>query len=194
LKTVWCLECDGNASLWINGDLIFSTQDARDADRSGPIILREGGNSILIATSVEREPARIAFNLSDLSGLPVAGLGNDIASLIDGYHHLASNQAVPVPGNEGGMQFAEVTLRLDYPNAKDICIIGSFNNWEAGANPMRKSADGRWTTRVTLTPGRYPYKFLIDRISKITDPGSTTIEPDGFGGFNSILVVKKNGR
>lgn len=194
LKTVWRLENENDASIWINGDLVFSTENSYDADRSGPVLLREGGNSILVAVSTEREPARIAFSLSDLSGLPVAGLGNDVASLIDGYHRFAAGHAMAEPGNEIGMRFAAVTLKLDYPNAADVCVIGSFNNWEAGVNPMRLSEDGLWTAQVTLTPGRYPYKFLIDRTSKITDPGSPTIEPDGFGGFNSILVVKKNGR
>lgn len=194
LKTVWCLENENDASVWINGDLVFSTGDMHGADRSGPVLLREGGNSILVTVSTEGEPARVAFSLSDLSGLPVAGLGNDFASLIDGYDRLAARHAAMYSGSETGIRLMAVTLQLDYPNAEEVCVIGSFNNWEAGAHPMRLSEDGLWAAHVTLTPGRYPYKFLVNRTMKITDPGSSMIEPDGFGGFNSILVVKKNGR
>ncbi len=190
VKTVWHLKTQGHASIWINGDLVEETEDVRDSDNSGPVVLREGVNSILVAVSTEREPPRVSFDLSDQSGLPVPGLGNDIASLIDGYHRLTERGKKPRSPVEYEMQLAEVTIVLDYPNASEVCIIGAFNNWEAGANQMMLSEDGRWAVRMALPPGRYPYKFLVDRKSKIIDPGSKMIEPDGFGGFNSILVVK----
>lgn len=190
VKTVWHLKMQSHASIWINGDLVDETEDVHGADNSGPVVLREGGNSILVAASFEREPPRVSFNLSDPSGLPVPNLGNDIASLIDGYHRLAGRDKRPHSPVNYEMQLAEVTIDLEYPNASEICIIGTFNNWEAGANPMRRSEDGRWTVSMALPPGRYPYKFLVDRQSKIVDPGARTIEPDGFGGFNSILIVR----
>lgn len=190
VKTIWHLKIQSHASVWINGDLVDETEGVHGADNSGPVVLREGGNSILVAASFEREPPRVSFNLSDQSGLPVAALGNDIASLIDGYYRLARREKTPYSPVEYEMQLAEITIDLDYPNASEICIIGAFNNWEPGANPMRQSEDGRWTVSMALPPGRYPYKFLVDRKSKIIDPGSRTIEPDGFGGFNSILFVK----
>jgi hypothetical protein len=193
-RTIWRLDGEGSAAIWVNGSMVLSSEDRHEGERSGSIILREGGNAVLIASSTEREPSRITFDLSDMSGLPVPGIGNDIASLIDGYHRLASRSA-EAPSDRGmEMQWLEVTLGLDYENAREVCVIGSFNNWEAGSDPMQPTQDGRWIARLTLAPGRYPYKFLIDRTSKITDPASTRIEPDGFGGFNSILEVRANGR
>jgi hypothetical protein len=47
-----------------------------------------------------------------------------------------------------------------------------------------------WTLRLSLSPGRYPYLFLIDdQISKL-DPGTALREENGFGTKNSILVVE----
>ncbi len=190
VRTFWHLKTQGHASIWVNGDLVDETEGARGAGTSGPVVLREGGNSILVAVGFKREPPRVSFNLSDQSGLPVPGLGNDIDSLIDGYYRLTGRDKKQQSPVEYEMQLAEVTIALDYPNASEICIIGAFNNWEAGANPMQRLGEGRWAVSMALPPGRYPYKFLVDRKSKIVDPGSRTMEPDGFGGFNSILIVK----
>jgi hypothetical protein len=47
-----------------------------------------------------------------------------------------------------------------------------------------------WTLRLSLSPGRYLYLFLIDdQISKL-DPGAALTEENGFGTKNSILIVE----
>lgn len=55
---------------------------------------------------------------------------------------------------------------------------------------MTRDAGGRWTATVQLLPGRYEYKFVVDGVLKLTDPACDLSEPDGFGGFNSVIVVK----
>jgi len=48
------------------------------------------------------------------------------------------------------------------PGAKEVFLAGTFNGWEPGATPMRKRSDGKWLAELSLPPGRYEYKFLVD--------------------------------
>ncbi len=73
--------------------------------------------------------------------------------------------------------------------AQKVCIAGSFNRWSSRSHCMKKDKNA-WTLRLSLSPGRYPYLFLIDdQISKL-DPGAVLTEESGFGTKNSILVVE----
>jgi 1,4-alpha-glucan branching enzyme len=76
------------------------------------------------------------------------------------------------------------------PDASEVSVIGEFNNWAPDAGQMRKKGTGRWTVTLILPRGSYQYKFLIDRKTKITDPSNENVEPDGFGGMNSVLTVR----
>jgi len=58
-----------------------------------------------------------------------------------------------------------------------------------GRRSQPRAIIAAWTARFFLRPGRYTYKFLVNRKSKIVDPSGATTEPDGFGGLNSVLVV-----
>ncbi len=74
-----------------------------------------------------------------------------------------------------------------YPNAKLITLAGSFNGWNAYRNFFVKQGN-EWVCRLDLTPGKYPYKLVIDG-KWILDPGNTeTVEENGYK--NSLFVVK----
>ncbi|NBB78087.1 MAG: hypothetical protein GVY36_01355, partial [Verrucomicrobia bacterium] len=72
-------------------------------------------------------------------------------------------------------------------NAGSVSVVGEFNDWNTGTNPMRR-IDGTWMDTMALAPGRYAYKFVIDG-SWEPDPANPEREPDGHGGYNSILYV-----
>src|SRR6476620_1311450 len=48
-----------------------------------------------------------------------------------------------------------------FANAKKVFLAGSFNNWNPGNLPMKKSASG-WELPVYLAKGTHTYKFVID--------------------------------
>ena len=48
------------------------------------------------------------------------------------------------------------------PAAKKVHIIGSFNDWDPAACPMKRLPDGGWHTQVPLSHGHHHYLFLID--------------------------------
>ncbi|MEI6085363.1 MAG: glycogen-binding domain-containing protein [Verrucomicrobiota bacterium] len=74
------------------------------------------------------------------------------------------------------------------PTAKTVTVAGEFNKWNATANPLQKDAAGLWTTTLSLKPGKYPYKFVVDGNWQ-TDPTAAETADDGLGGKNSVKVV-----
>jgi len=58
---------------------------------------------------------------------------------------------------------------------------------------MEPGKDGLWQLVIPmLTAGRYHYKFLVDDKTWIEDFDNPYREPDGFNGFNSILIIEPN--
>jgi hypothetical protein len=73
-----------------------------------------------------------------------------------------------------------------------LFLAGNFNNW----NPADEKyllhdddGDGMWSINVSLPPGTYQYKFVIDG-QWTKDPHSPSDAPDGFGGRNGKFDVK----
>jgi 1,4-alpha-glucan branching enzyme len=46
---------------------------------------------------------------------------------------------------------------------KKVCVGGDFNGWDPSARRMsRFPKDGTYRARLSLAPGRYEYKFVVD--------------------------------
>ncbi len=63
---------------------------------------------------------------------------------------------------------SEQEFRLSKPEAQSVSVAGEFNEWHAQA--MNKQADGSWALKISISPGSYGYKFLIDEKDWIFDP------------------------
>ena len=50
------------------------------------------------------------------------------------------------------------------PSARDVFLVGEFNDWDAKATAMQRGADGNWRVELRLPPGFYRYKFVVDSI------------------------------
>ncbi|NIS77809.1 MAG: hypothetical protein GTO00_09385 [Deltaproteobacteria bacterium] len=86
----------------------------------------------------------------------------------------------------------EVKIFFYSPDARKVSIIGDFNDWDLGGLPLTPTGRrGLWEVNLRLKEGVYSYNFLIDGKIIVPDPNSSTQSPDGFGGMNSILFVKK---
>lgn len=79
-------------------------------------------------------------------------------------------------------------FKLHAPQAKRVSLAGTFNNWDPKALSAKKDSGGNWVIKVSLKPGRYEYKFVVDG-SWINDPRSATVY-NAFGTQNSILEIK----
>jgi len=83
----------------------------------------------------------------------------------------------------------DVTLELDWPDAKTVHAAGQFNEWKADDVELEKGDDGIWRATLNLDPGTYTYKFIIDGQDWVEDPGNPDKVPDPYGGNNSLLTV-----
>ena len=61
---------------------------------------------------------------------------------------------------------------------------------KSGKNGDKISNDGVWSIVKSLSAGRYEYKFVVDRNSWVQDPNAFETIDDGYGGKNSVLIVK----
>ena len=81
------------------------------------------------------------------------------------------------------------TFSLLAPEAKNIYVIGDFNNWNVNeSNRLQKMPDGRWEKRIALKPGIYKYKFIVDGEWRHDSNNSKTIS-NNVGGIDSVLVI-----
>lgn len=81
-----------------------------------------------------------------------------------------------------------VCLELTRPDAQEICIAGSFNDWHPNVTPMIRLNDGKWAKELALPPGRYEYRFVVDG-EWVDDLAATELIPNVFGTTNAVLVV-----
>lgn len=74
--------------------------------------------------------------------------------------------------------------------ARKISLGGEFNDWQADETRFKKQPNGFWKAEIKiLPPGKYLYKFVVDGKRWTEDASNGLKEPDGFGGFNSILHI-----
>lgn len=74
------------------------------------------------------------------------------------------------------------------PDAKRVYLVGTFNNWQENDRRMTKVRDGSFRARLTLAPGHYEYKFLIDG-EWTYDPDAPEVVTNRYGTRNSVVVV-----
>jgi hypothetical protein len=88
----------------------------------------------------------------------------------------------------------EVKIFFYYPPARNVAVTGDFNDWNADGVPLKAAGKpGVWETELRLPPGVYSYNFIVDGELLVPDPNSPNQMPDGYGGTNSLLLVKGEG-
>jgi hypothetical protein len=87
-----------------------------------------------------------------------------------------------------GPQTITVRFILAAPDAHAVSVAGTFNQWDASAMPLVRSAAGVWTATVTLPAGQHQYAFVVDGARWIPDPAAPAVA-DGFGRRNSVLTL-----
>ena len=80
-------------------------------------------------------------------------------------------------------------FKLYAPQAKKVSIAGNFNNWDAKALPAKKDTKGNWTAKVSLKPGKYEYKFVVDGSWQM-DPCCMSRVGNSFGSQNCLAEIK----
>ena len=75
----------------------------------------------------------------------------------------------------------------DHLNAGEVILAGSFNGWDEHALKMNKGSDG-WYLQADLPPGRYEYKFIVDK-EWLHDPACNETVVNEHGTLNSVMYV-----
>lgn len=83
----------------------------------------------------------------------------------------------------------EIAFTLEASAGATVEIAGDFNNWAPERLELTESLDRQvWHKVVSLPPGSYQYKYLIDG-RWVVDPGNGKTVDDFFGGANSVIKV-----
>lgn len=83
----------------------------------------------------------------------------------------------------------KVTFSLAAPEAGIVELLGDFTGWEQSPVPLRKTKNGAWSRQVSLSPGRYEYRFRVDGRWQ-DDPACTERAANCFGSENCVRVVE----
>jgi 1,4-alpha-glucan branching enzyme len=80
------------------------------------------------------------------------------------------------------------TFQFEEPDALSVLLVGDFTDWQKGAIPMAKNAEGVWTASVKLAPGTYSYLFIVDG-QWCDDPDCSLRVANPFGTYNMVRQV-----
>lgn len=93
-------------------------------------------------------------------------------------------------GEESGSTKGSRYVKFEFfaPPANTVLLAGDFNNWGAEKITLIRDRKGLWSTKLSLKPGRYQYKFIVDG-KWVTDPVNSTSIRNQFGTENSLKEV-----
>lgn len=75
-------------------------------------------------------------------------------------------------------------------NAETAFLVGDFNGWDEGANPMNKKKDGSFYTALTLDTGRsYQFRYRLDNERWENDWSADAYATNEMGTENSVVEV-----
>ncbi len=83
------------------------------------------------------------------------------------------------------------------PDAGEVCLAGTFNDWSESSTPMAKGKGGDWIANLHLSPGRHEFKFVIDGKWCCVPGCEDTVHPEcpdcvvnSFGTMNRVLNLE----
>ena len=100
----------------------------------------------------------------------------------------SSPKSISSGRNGSNNRLCDFSLKRE--GVKEVHIVGDFNNWSVSSDSLLwQKGEGLWQKRLALEPGRYRYKFVIDG-EWATDPSNQALEPNPYGGLDSILEIE----
>ncbi len=102
----------------------------------------------------------------------------------------AAPAAADAAGEPGEMaaDLQPVRFGLFNPEARDVCLAGSFNGWDPRAHPLQRDSLGDWSIELALPPGEHRYRLIVDG-EWCDDPAAQRLVANPFGGFDALIQV-----
>ncbi len=97
-------------------------------------------------------------------------------------------KAAPMTPAAASPKRKRISLQFVKPEAKEVFVAGSFNQWKPERAPLVPIGEGRWVSDLAVGPGRYEYLFVVDG-EWMPDPNAKETVPNPYGGKNSVLTV-----
>jgi 1,4-alpha-glucan branching enzyme len=87
----------------------------------------------------------------------------------------------------------QVTFHLPKDvTAKEVFLVGDFNDWNQSATPLKK-AKNVWKTTLELEQGQeYQFRYLVDGAEWYNDEAADKYIPNNIDGDNSVVVTAKS--
>lgn len=82
----------------------------------------------------------------------------------------------------------EVMFSVSVPGAKDVFVTGDFNDWKLDNNSRMELDNGAWRRKISLTKGKYRYRFVVDG-NWIEDPSNSVKEMNPYGQMDSLIEI-----
>ena len=79
-------------------------------------------------------------------------------------------------------------FRFTAPTAVTVQVAGDFTHWRQSPVSLAKGKDGVWRTSVSLEPGTYRYRFLVDGQWR-DDPECTLRVANPYGSEDAVRQV-----
>ena len=102
---------------------------------------------------------------------------------------MSVEKSIGTPRTKTKILTKKVQFEIIVPEAQEVCLAGDFNNWDTSADPMKKDKKGIWKTALSLKPGRYEYRLLVDGNWE-NDPSCCNCVPNEFGSQNCVRIVE----
>jgi 1,4-alpha-glucan branching enzyme len=74
------------------------------------------------------------------------------------------------------------------PQARQVHVAGTFNEWNMESCPLKKDRSGKWKTQLVLPSGRYEYRYLVDGAWE-NDQRPVECVPNAFGSWNCVVTI-----
>ncbi len=85
----------------------------------------------------------------------------------------------------------KVTFELPADVAqRSVSVVGDFNNWDDSKHKMKlDKKSGTWTKSVSLKPGTYQFRYLVDEADWRNDEQADRYEGNEFGSENGVIQI-----
>ncbi len=102
---------------------------------------------------------------------------------------MLAKKSIGTPRAKTKILTKKIQFEIIVPEAQEVYLTGDFNNWDTSMKPMKKDKKGIWKTALSLNPGRYEYRFLVDGKWE-NDPSCCNCVPNEFGSHNCVRIVE----
>ena len=68
-------------------------------------------------------------------------------------------------------------------------LLGEFNDWDPTVHPMKKDKDNNFSVQITIPPGIYRFRYLLDGERWENDWEADSYAPNEYGSEDSVIEV-----